>query len=59
VCLRPFPPDCRSDDELAERLTMLEGLGVDQTTLYMQSLMPPETPELVGRAVQRLRGTPA
>lgn len=56
VGLRPFPPDCLSDHDLAGKLQLLESLGVEQALLYMQSLMPPGTADLVSRAVRLTEG---
>lgn len=53
--IRPFPPDCRSGVDFAEKLQLLERLGVVQVMLYMHALMPIGARELVARAVRVAR----
>jgi hypothetical protein len=58
VGIRPYPPDVRSTSDLEDKLALIEQLGVDEVMLYMQSLMPKNTPTIVRDALASVRSAP-
>jgi hypothetical protein len=52
VLHRPYSPDVADAETLARRIAILDEAGVPESVLYMQSLMPQGTQEMVGEAVR-------
>jgi hypothetical protein len=54
VLHRPYPPDVHDVEGLVARFEVLGELGVPESVLYMQSLMPAGTRERVRHAIARV-----